>query len=249
MIPLFLAVSCTAQASESAFDHSHAALGTFLAGAVSGAGVDYATLASRRAALDDYVEQIQQVDASGFDAPQKLALYVNAYNAYTLQTMLDTGPPASITDLDGGKVWDTRGFVVAGEELTLNQMEHDRARKLADGRIHAAVNCASKGCPPLPPTPMTSSNVGSHLTAGARRWASTNAFTLTGDTIALSQIFDWYAQDFPAVPDVDIPQVEGNAENALHFLARYVDEETKNKLLSGSLTATWQDYDWSLNQR
>jgi hypothetical protein len=231
------------------FDHTHAALERVLDGAVSTAGVDYGLVATRREKLDAYLGQVKAAETSGWTDAQKLALYVNAYNAWTLRLMLDEGPPNSIMDLDGGKVWDTRRFPVAGRELTLNQMEHENARKLADGRVHAVVNCASKGCPPLPPEPLTAPGVEAQLDDAARRWASTNAFTLDGDTVRLSKIFDWYGDDFASEGTGDLPGVEGKAENAIWFLSRYVDEPTKTRLLSGSLTADWLEYDWSLNRR
>ncbi len=230
-----------------AFDHDHAAFATFLDGAVTDEGVDYAALAGRENTLDAYLKEVAEVDASGFDKAQQLALYVNAYNAYTLKTMLDTGA-ASIMEIDGGKVWDARTFPVAGASLTLNQMEHEHARKLADGRVHAVVNCASKGCPPLPPVPLKGSGIDAQLDAAARRWAATNAYRLSGDTVALSMIFDWYGDDFVGVKaERDLPKVDGKAEQALWFLAPYVDDATKTKLLSGTLTATWAEYDWSRN--
>ena len=244
-----LGFNSAAWAGEAGFDHSHALLGSVLTGAVSPRGVDYNTLAKRRSTLDKYLASIQGVSADGWSRTQRLSLYVNAYNAYTIALMLDNGPPNSILDLDGGKVWDTRKFVVAGESLTLNQIEHERARKLTDGRVHAAVNCASKGCPPLPPTPLTTSGQSGQLDRAARTWAATNAFTVSGNTISLSQIFDWYAVDFTKENQGDIPGVDGKAENAMWFLSRYVDDATKQKLLSGSLTADWQTYDWALNQR
>lgn len=234
---------------DGAFDHRHARLTAFLRGAVDAGGVDYGLLASRRDQLDAYLSRIQAADASGFSRSQRLALYVNAYNAYTLQLMLDSGPPRSIQELDGGKVWDTRTFLVAGQRLTLNQMEHEHARKLADGRVHAVVNCASRGCPPLPPVALTATGQPEQLDEAARTWASSNAFTLSGDTIALSKIFDWYGADFAAARQGDLAGVDGHAEAALWFLSSFVDEATKDKLLSGSLTARWQDYDWSINKR
>ncbi len=245
MIPIIAVAAVAAD-----FDHTHATFGQFLDGAVSQAGVDYGALAARRDTLDAYLNQVAAADASSFDNSQKIALYVNAYNAYTLQTMLDAGPEVSIRDLDGGKVWDTRTFPVAGAEMTLNQMEHGHARKLADGRIHAAVNCASKGCPPLPPSPLTGSGMDAQLHTAAKRWADTNAYVLTGDTIALSKIFDWYGDDFANVKgERDLPGVGGKAEQAIWFLVDYVDEPTKAKLLSGEITATWGEYDWSRNSK
>jgi len=247
MIPI-IAVAAVAAAAD--FDHTHATFAQFLDGTVSQAGVDYGALAARRDTLNAYLSQVAEADASSFDNSQTIALYVNAYNAYTLQTMLDAGPGVSIRDLDGGKVWDHRTFPVAGAELTLNQMEHGHARKLADGRIHAVVNCASKGCPPLPPTPLTGSGMDAQLNTAAKRWADTNAYVLTGDTVALSKIFDWYGDDFANVKgERDLPGVEGKAEQAIWFLVAHVDEPTKAKLLSGEITATWADYDWSRNSK
>jgi hypothetical protein len=246
---LLLALVALASAGEAGFDHAHAGLAKFLDGAVSEAGVDYGALAGRRAQLTAYLDQIAEADTAGWSNSQRLALYVNAYNAWTLATILDSGPPKSILDLDGGKVWDTRKFQVAGEQLTLNEIEHGRARKLADGRVHAALNCASKGCPPLPPTPLTATGQSAHLDADAARWVRTNAFRLDGTTVAVSKIFDWYGEDFVAANGGDIPAVDGKLENALWFLSRHADAATAAKLTSGSLTATWQDYDWSLNRR
>lgn len=243
MIP-WLALS-TAQA----FDHAHTQYAEAIAGLVSDAGVDYAGLAARKAKLDAYVAELATADVASMSDAQKLAFYIDAYDALTLKTMLENGPPASIRDLDGGKVWDTRRFQVGGESLTLNQIENDKVRKLGDGRIHAAVNCASKGCPPLPPAPILATTLGAQLDEGARRWARTNAFKLEGSTIKLNMIFEWYAGDFTKENKGDIAGVDGNAENALWFLSRYVDDATKQKLTSGALTAAWLDYDWSLNKK
>ncbi len=234
---------------DSDFDHSHTQMTQFLGSAVSDSGVDYGALKGRRTGLDTYLASLEDLDLEGWSNAQKLALWVNAYNGHTLATMLDAGPPSSIQDLDGGKVWDTRTFRVAGQTVTLNDMEHNNARKLSDGRVHAAVNCASKGCPPLPAKAMTSGNTGAHLNSATRTWASTNAFTLTGNTIAVSKIFDWYGDDFIKENQGDLAKVDGKTENALWFLSRFVDDETKARLTSGELDVTWQDYDWTLNKR
>ena len=229
------------------FDHDYTALDRFYGDAVSARGVDYDALATRRAQLDEAIAAIADAPVDEFTASQQLALYVNAYNAYTLATVLDARPLKSIMDIDGGKVWDTRKFRVAGRDLTLNQIEHGNVRRLGNGRIHAAVNCASKGCPPLPPDPLRGSTSEAQLDAAARTWAATNAYRIEGGTVYLSSIFDWYADDFPARGD--IPGVDGKAEAALWFLSDFVGADAKARLTGGGLTAAWQSYDWSLNAR
>jgi Protein of unknown function, DUF547 len=238
-----------AYADAGPFDQSHAQLASVLRGAVSDAGVDYALLATRREELRTYLTGVAEADLAGWSSAQKLAFYVNAYNALTVALILDSGQPKSIMDLDGGKVWTTRRFQVAGQSLTLDQIENQRARPLSDGRVHAVLNCASRGCPPLPPAPLVAATSSAQLDEGARRWARINAYRITGETVALSSVFDWYGEDFASERKGDLPKVDGDAESALWFLSRFVDPAVSAILTSGTLTATWAPYDWSLNRK
>ncbi len=232
-----------------AFDHSHADLGAFLDGAVGAATVDYGALAKRSGKLDGYLKSIAEADDSKFSDAEKLALNVNAYNAYTLRTVLDALPLDSIMELDGGKVWDKRKFEVAGSDLTLNQMEHERVRKLADGRVHAVLNCAAKGCPPLREAPFLPIETEKQLNAAAAGWAATNAYRIEGSTIGLSQLFDWYADDFKSANKGDIPGLEGKAENAVWFLIPHLPDADAERLKKGDLSVVWVEYDWALNRK
>jgi len=230
-----------------AFDHSHTALGEVLAGAVKESRVDYDIVAARGAVLDRYLAEVAAVDASAFNDAEKLALYVNAYNAYTLRTVVDARPLASIMELDVGKLWDTRRFSVAGEKLTLNQMENDHVRKLADGRAHAVLNCAARGCPPLRAAPFRSVDTDAQLHAASRGWAATNAYRVEGDTLHLSMIFDWYGADFLDKRAEDLPGIDGKAEAAVWFLVPYLSRADGDRLKGGDLKIAWENYDWRLN--
>lgn len=247
-LSLILSVALAGE-SESGFDHSYADLDAFYDGAVGSSGIDYGTLAKRRDKLDAALAAIRKAPVDSFSSSQKLALYVNGYNAWTLATVLDAMPLTSIMELDGGKVWDTRSFTVGGESLTLNQIENERIRKLGDGRIHAVVNCASKGCPPLPEDPLRPSTAEAQLTAAAKTWAATNAYAIEGSTLKLSKVFDWYAADFTPYVEADLPGLEGKGEAAASFLDDFVSDEQKTALHGGTLTVAWTEYDWSLNQR
>lgn len=250
LMGIWLAVAAWPGGADPPFDHDHQVFADFLAGAVDARGVDYDLLAKRKDRLDTYLVQVAEAATGGMTDAQKLALYVNAYNAYTLKVVLEAGPPASIRDLDEGKVWDSRRFVVAGSELTLNEMEHGHARKLADGRVHAVVNCASRGCPPLPPQPLRPGSVDAQLTEAARRWVATNAVSVEADTVGFNKIFEWYADDFTSFHGGDLPGVDGPLENAAWFvLAHGAPEATAAGLRAGTWTATWAEYDWSLNRQ
>jgi hypothetical protein len=217
---------------------SWAVYAAFLDGAVSAKGVRYDILATRRPQLDMVLSGIAHA-APPTDHDEQIAFYTDAYDALTLAVVLDAGPPKSIMDVDGGKVWDLRTFTVAGEKTTLNAIEA-KVRALGDPRVHAVLNCASKGCPPLPAKPIVADGLDAQLDAAAHGWVATNAYHLEGSTVHLSRIFDWYGADFAK-------EGETHAQAALRWLAGYTDAETAAKLTSGTLTTDWQDYDWSLN--
>lgn len=232
-------------AADGAFDHSHAAFAQVLSGVVTNDGrVRYGVLRSREQKLDAYVASLAEVDVGSMSRSQKVALWVNAYNAVTLSIIVDNPGIKSIRDLDGGEVWKKRSFTIGGEKVTLDQMENAKARPLSDGRIHAVVNCASIGCPPLPPRPLTPGGLEAQLDAAARTWVKTNAYRKEGNTVYLSNIFKWYAGDFATFRKDAVPGANEAQTRALWFLARYGDG---TDFTQAGVSLGWNDYDWSLN--
>ena len=181
--------------------------------------VDYAGLHANPADLDAYLAFVRATPLTSLSGNARKAHLINAYNALTLDLIADSWPIDSIRSLDGGKVWDTRRFDVGGRSMTLNEIESD-LRAGGDPRIHAAVNCASLGCPPLAPRVYTAAGLEAELDAAATRWV---ASTSVGTTVTVSRIFDWYGDDFVAkFRSPDIPGLDGKAEAAANFVARYL---------------------------
>jgi hypothetical protein len=229
-----------------AFDGSHALLQKVLDAHLSGGRVDYAAIKAAPADLDGYLAQVATAPVASMSPAEKKALYLDAYNAYTIDLVADAWPLRSIRDLDGGKVWDTRRFAVGGTPMTLNEIE-GALRAMGDPRIHAALNCASLGCPPLSPRVFTATGLDAQLDAAAARFAATTSFS--NGTLTVSEIFDWYAADFAAgFHAPDIPGLDGKAEAAANFVARYVPAEAA-ALHNGGYTVTFAPYDWSVNAR
>ena len=220
-----------------------------LSGYSAGGRVDYAGL-KRDGALDGYLTWLEHTsEPSGRN--DKMAFWINAYNAVTLDVVADAWPLASIMDLDGGKVWDTRKYTVAGRSVTLNDIEHKILRPLGDPRIHAAVNCASKGCPPLSSKAFSGPVLNAQLDAVSDRWARSNGLSIDrgSGSVALNQIFDWYGEDFVAVASTDVPGLDGKAEAAVVFLAQHAPEADAAYLLAGGYATTWAEYSWKVNAR
>ena len=221
---------------------------------VSPEGVDYPGLLAGRGPLDDYVAALGSASLDGMSPADREALWINAYNALTLSLILDAWPLESIRDLDGGNPWDARVYTVAGQRVTLNDIEHRRLRPLGDPRIHAAVNCASRGCPPLANTPFTGEALSRQLDEASAAWIRGGGLVIDrgAGTVGLSRIFDWYGEDFLALygsASRDIPGLEGKREAAINFASRYLDEDLAAWLGSGEYAVSFIDYDWSINAR
>jgi hypothetical protein len=231
-----------------AFDDTHAGLQKVLDTYVVSGRVDYARLHADHAALDAYLAELTNTSLDGLTAGQKKALYINAYNGWTLRTLADAWPVTSPRDVDGGKMWDTRHFNVAGKPVSLNDIENKILRPLGDPRIHAALNCGAVGCPPLSSKVYTGAALESQLDGAAKRWAAT---AQVGTTVSVNQIFDWYGDDFLAKygpSTFDIPGLDGKAEAAANFVAAYAPDKAA-ALHKGGYTVTYVPYDWAINAK
>ena len=129
----------------------HARLDALLRAHVDSTGlVDYAGLSRESAALDAYLASLASAPFEELGRDEKLALLINAYNAFTHRLILDHRPVSSIKDIPSGKRWDDRRWRLAGEMVSLDQIEHERIRAaFREPRIHFALVCAARSCPPL----------------------------------------------------------------------------------------------------
>ncbi|HKK70188.1 MAG TPA: DUF547 domain-containing protein [Candidatus Krumholzibacteria bacterium] len=195
--------------------------------------------------LTEVVEAYESVDPSTLTDDQKVAFWLNVYNAATVELVLEHYPVDSIKDIGGliGSPWGMERVTVAGETLTLDQIQHDKLDPVAqDARVHFALNCASVGCPPLAPFAFTGDAIDEQLDRVARRavtdpeWVDLTGCTGTyGDgTIRLTKIFDWYRDDF------------GGDEGVREFLARYRPDDAF-RLRNTSCSLDFSGYDWNLN--
>lgn len=227
----------------------HADLQTVLNTHVSKARVDYAAVKETKA-LDGYLLWLASAPEPA-DREAKMAFWINAYNALTIDMMADEWPVSSIRDLDGGKVWDTRKFTVAGKQVSLNDIEHKILRPLGDARIHAAVNCASKGCPPLPAKVFEGPTLATQLDAASAQWMRANGINIDkgNKIVRFNKIFDWYGEDFVAGAGADIPGVEAPFEGAAHFAAAHMSDADRGFLLAGGYETGWFGYSWEPNSR
>jgi hypothetical protein len=236
------------KAPSSAFDHEYQALNRLYDGAIAPDGlVRYEVLRARKTQLQGWLTQAAEAPVPSFSPEQQLAFWINSYNALTVDLVLSCPGLKSIKDLDQGEVWKTRTFRVGGEALTLDMIEHQRARPLSDGRVHAVLNCGAKGCPPFPSRPLVSRQLSEQLDGAARRWVDTTAMDQRGDTLYLSEIFRWFPEDFARYRRDAIPGANEAQTRAIGFLVTFAQPAVRERISAGALKLAWQPYDWALN--
>lgn len=209
----------------------HSQWNTLLSQYVSNTGiVNYSGLRQKKAALQAYLDDLAaNTPQSDWSAKAAKAYWINAYNAFTVKLILDNYPLNSIMDIDGGKPWDTKWIKLGGKTYSLNQIEHDILRPTyGDARIHFAVNCAAKSCPPIHNRAFTEANVNSTLSRLTRTFINNESYnSISEDAAVISKIFDWYGVDF------------GD-------LRTYLNKYSSATIAEG-VTPTFKEYDWALN--
>ena len=209
---------------------SHAPFSALLKRYVSAAGqVDYAGLRGDAEALRAYLGTLaQNPPTDDWSRDERLAYWINAYNAATLRLIVDNYPVAKITDLDGGKPWDVKRVELGDATYSLNQIENEIIRpRFGEPRIHFAVNCAAASCPPLRNEAYVASKLDAQLEEQTRAFVNDARYNrLSGASPRVSKIFDWYGEDFG---------------DLRAFLARYA----RGGVAAGEIG--FADYNWALN--
>ena len=168
--------------------------------------VDYRGLAADRGDLVRYLTAVQDVSphANPELFPTKadaLAYWINAYNAYVLFAVTERPQMKSVNDAPADFFYWTQ-YVFGGQAHSLYAVENDIVRdEFAEPRIHFALNCASAGCPRLPAEAFTPAALESQLARESQTFcADAKNVGVADNVIRVSQIFEWYAEDFEDGP-------------------------------------------------
>lgn len=210
--------------------------------------VDYAALKANPTKLNAVLEKLTALSSeefSKFNENERLAFYINAYNAFTLKLIVDHYPVKSIKDIGGvfKKPWDIRFFTLLGQRRTLDELEHGIIRKqFNEPRIHLALVCAAKACPGL--RPYTAANLNQELdqaTGDFLRDPTRNRYDAAKHKLMLGKIFDWYSDDF-----------KKKFSSVPSFVAPYMangNKKLESEIKSSETKISYLDYDWSLNKK
>ena len=212
------------------FDHT--SFNDLLTANVTAAGnVDYEGFRKNRTALRNYITALgSNMPTPSWTQNDRLAYWMNAYNAMTIDLILRNLPLKSIKDID--KPWNQRLWKLGEKWYNLDEIEHKILRKMNDARIHFGINCASFSCPPLLNEAFTSAKVDDQLDFLAKQFVNdTQRNSISATNIKVSKIFTWFAKDF---------KQDGSL---IDFLNKY-----SNTTIHTNAKKSYKDYDWSLNQ-
>jgi hypothetical protein len=204
--------------------------------------------------LEKYLSQLSQTNPETIENDKdRLAFWINAYNAFTLKTICENYPVESIKDLSfGGSVlgkvlnttaWDKKFIEINGMEMSLNHIEHEIIRKkFKDPRIHFALVCAAVSCPPLRSEAYEGYKLDEQLNEQGKIFfgdKSKNYFEVDKQVAHLSKILDWYGSDFGA-----------NGAELLRAIAPFLPAQIASAVEKNpdAWKIEYNDYDWSLNE-
>jgi hypothetical protein len=248
------------------FDHTHAAFTTLLKRhvVVKNEGrisvVNYAQFNKDRALLKGYLDMLSAVSATEFNGwtkPQRMAFLINAYNGFTLELILQNYPVKSIKDIGGvfDNRWKRTFFKLLGKDTSLDMVEHDMLRapgSYDEVRIHYAVNCASIGCPMLREEAFVADRLDRQLEEQAVRFLSDRTRNrLQGNTLELSMIFKWFAEDWTRGYrgfDGKTPAITSREEYFSRYAKLLADTPAGQQAITErKVRLDFLEYDWAIN--
>ena len=193
--------------------------------------VNYRAFENNREPLENYLDNLaRHSPEDNWSNAETKAYWINAYNAYTIQLILDNYLLKSIKDINNP--WDQTFFKINGKKMSLNTIEHKILRPMGDPRIHFAIVCASESCPKLLNYAFEAKNLNNQLDQAAKAFINdTSKNSLTASRITISKLFKWFKSDFP------------KGEAFINYLNMYstvkIDPKTE---------IDYQHYNWALNE-
>jgi len=203
--------------------------------------VNYKGFIEDREPFEEYLDLLAEMPPSdSWSEDEKLAYWINAYNAFTIKLIIEHYPIESIEELHPTlyipgvrSVWHKKFFSIGGVEMNLNDIEHEILRKqFEELRIHFAIVCASKSCPKLLNEAYVADKLEEQLTAQVKGFLADDFRNkISTDKVELSKIFSWFKEDFTK---------DGS-------LIDFVDQYTEIQI-NEDADISYLKYDWGLNE-
>ncbi len=212
----------------------HAALDSILAQTVRDERIDYVAVRdSHLTALTDYLNAAADIDVSALPEGEKLAYWFNLYNASMIAAVVERLAADWSPAAENYKVFKEKAVRIRGKTISLDEVEHEILRKtFKEPRLHVALVCGARSCPPLLARAYRSADLGAVLDANMRRFVTDplrNKVDHKAKKLELSHIFDWFKDDF------------GGEVGVKKLIGQYLGQDVSK------YAVTFSEYDWTLN--
>lgn len=200
---------------------------------VSNGLVDYKAIAQEPETLDALLKLAKNIDVSPSQKAKYQAFWINTYNLAVIKGIINHYPVSSPLKVNG--FFDTITYEVGGKNITLNDIENKqlRAQFPEEARFHFVLVCAGLGCPPIIDQAYLPDTLESQLQTQTQLALNDTEFIRTkGKRVQLSQIFEWYREDFVRNGTV----------------IQYINRFRKNPIPEKT-RVSYYPYDWTLNQQ
>ena len=193
--------------------------------------VNYKSFKKDSVKLRDYISYLSKnIPSDSATKNEKLAYWINLYNALTVDLIVRHYPINSIKDIKNP--WKQRLWKTANISYNLDEIEHDILRKMNEPRIHFAIVCASISCPKLQNKAFKANTLDTQLTKATKTFLADNTKNeITKNQLKLSKIFKWFSKDF-----------ETNG-TVIDFINLYT-----SPTISKDAKINYKDYNWNLNE-
>ena len=188
--------------------------------------VNYKDWKKEQNELKKYIKTLEENNPkTSWSKNDKLAYWINTYNALTIDMILENFPIKTIKEIKNR--W---GKKLYKNKYSLGDIEHEILRKMNEPRIHFAINCASRSCAKLLNEPYTGRKLEEQLKTVTKAFlCNPKKNNLNNTEIYLSKIFLWFSKDF------------GTKKDKINFISKYSGIKYKNPKIR------YLEYDWSLN--
>ncbi len=195
--------------------------------------VDYEGVTADATMFYKYFRYLQNISPKeDWSMEEKLAYWINVYNATAMKLIIDEYPIESINKIENP--WKRKVFKSEGVRYSLDNIEHDILRKFGDPRIHFLINCGSMSSPRLWNRAYTSANINEALEERTREFINDpQRNQITASVVRISELFKWYEKDFT-----------DNGTDVIDFINQYAKVK-----ISKTANRQYIAYDWNLNKK
>lgn len=224
--------------------------------------VDYAQWKQKQEGLKKYLQNLAELkedEYKKFSRLEKRTLWLNAYNALAIKLVLDHYPiNGKRTDYPAKSIrqipetWDAIKSRIAGQEVSLYSIVHDKLRKARDPRTHFALVPASRGGGVLKRTAYKAGTVLADLESVTQEFMRKKEnlfFDEKENALKVSMIFKWFPLDFLMTSPQTSSGFEVPADDQVvkEYVKQFLPDEIRQRASDKSVRVIYLPYDWSLN--